>query len=303
MSRKTNSKWTEEEDSRLTELVLEMGPKQWTMIAERLGTRAGKQCRERWKNQLDPEIDHSPFTEADDARILQLVAEMGTKWAEISKMMPGRTENGVKNRYYSGLLKASQKMKKDASRRKKKAAPKVFAKRPVRPDVVPNTPPAQAADGGSTQRVCKIKAVLKPRPTLTKNASRCKPPRLQFKDEQHRTASSTCHLPLLADFIPSMAADRMLETAPGVWQRVLSQDFDAAVALLSMQWGDALKAEEQLRSDSVAITEATSPETPLVSVTVDAAAAKKAEALATHCHQPAQPMQWTDLLNHRHIAD
>lgn len=51
-------KWTQEEDSLLTELVLQHGQRDWGLVASHMpGThRKGKQCRERWRNQLDPNI-------------------------------------------------------------------------------------------------------------------------------------------------------------------------------------------------------------------------------------------------------
>jgi hypothetical protein len=39
--------WAPEEDSRLLELVEEFGPRRWSVIAQHLQGRVGKQCRER----------------------------------------------------------------------------------------------------------------------------------------------------------------------------------------------------------------------------------------------------------------
>jgi hypothetical protein len=48
--------WTPEEDERVKSLVEEHGTKRWSVIASHLPGRTGKQCRERWHNQLDPAI-------------------------------------------------------------------------------------------------------------------------------------------------------------------------------------------------------------------------------------------------------
>ena len=61
--------------------------------------RNGKQCRERWVNFLNPEIKKDPFSLEEDIYLLQRRLEIGNKWAEIIKQMPGRTENNVKNRF------------------------------------------------------------------------------------------------------------------------------------------------------------------------------------------------------------
>jgi hypothetical protein len=66
--------------------------------------RSPKQCRERWANHLDPGIRKDPFTAEEDARIIELYKVHGTKWARIRKEFPGRTYNGIKNRFYYHLL-------------------------------------------------------------------------------------------------------------------------------------------------------------------------------------------------------
>eukprot|EP01031_Cornospumella_fuschlensis_P033329 gene33329-40316_t len=90
--------WSEEEDRTLVYLV-SLGLKSWPKIAEGIPGRTSKQCRERWTNCLDPTIKTIPFTEEEDAELLRLQSEIGNKWAEIARSLPGRTENHVKNRF------------------------------------------------------------------------------------------------------------------------------------------------------------------------------------------------------------
>ncbi|CAI9756253.1 unnamed protein product [Fraxinus pennsylvanica] len=47
--------WTEEENGKLTKLVMQYGSKSWAVIAEKMVERAG-QCRERWLHHLRPDI-------------------------------------------------------------------------------------------------------------------------------------------------------------------------------------------------------------------------------------------------------
>jgi len=93
--------WTKAEDDMLLRQVGVFGPRKWSEIATFIPGRIGKQCRERWMNHLDPEVKKTEWTPAEDQILYEAQAVFGNKWSKISRLLEGRSENSVKNRWNS----------------------------------------------------------------------------------------------------------------------------------------------------------------------------------------------------------
>ena len=91
-------KWTPEEDQKLIDLVQKYN-KVWRKIALEMENRTGKQCRERWFSNLNPNINKNPYSYDEDMLILKLHKKLGGQWSLMKQYFNNRTDISIKNRW------------------------------------------------------------------------------------------------------------------------------------------------------------------------------------------------------------
>ena len=101
--------WTDKEDQLLRNWIEKNGACNWTKCSEYIKGRSGKQCREHWNNSLDPKLIKGQWTSEEDLLILIFYEKYGGSWKKIIPIFDKRTENSIKNRFFSQLRKIASK--------------------------------------------------------------------------------------------------------------------------------------------------------------------------------------------------
>lgn len=95
--------WGPEEDELLFSWVREHGATKWTECSRIIRGRCGKQCRERWVNILNPSVKRGNWSPSEQLQVFESLQQFHTSWSAMSKVLIGRTENSIKNYFYSSV--------------------------------------------------------------------------------------------------------------------------------------------------------------------------------------------------------
>ncbi|CAK68083.1 unnamed protein product (macronuclear) [Paramecium tetraurelia] len=130
--------WSREEDAILSQLYEKYAEQnkynKWSLIAMEMSkicksshVRLGKQCRERWINKLNPQVERGPWYKEEEIKLLVAVLNNGKKWSLISRrdFDNQRTENCLKNRFHTIIKRESSKFDKHKTQNKKQNLQKI----------------------------------------------------------------------------------------------------------------------------------------------------------------------------------
>lgn len=95
-------------------LVQTQGALNWVKIAGMLTSRTPKQCRERYHQNLKPNLNHDPISHEEGLVIERLVNQLGKRWAEIARQLPNRSDNAVKN-WWNGSMNRRKRLNRRRS--------------------------------------------------------------------------------------------------------------------------------------------------------------------------------------------
>ncbi len=115
MDKKKSQKraWDDKQDEKLLGMIAEIGPHQWEQMALKMENRTGKQCRERWYNQLNPLLKKTNWSIEEEWILFILHSFVKNRWAEITNVLLGRSDNSTKNYWNSTLYQKESQMEAD----------------------------------------------------------------------------------------------------------------------------------------------------------------------------------------------
>ncbi|KAL6547137.1 SANT SWI3, ADA2, N-CoR and TFIIIB'' DNA-binding domain protein [Orobanche minor] len=91
--------WSQEEDDILRDQIGVHGTENWGIIASKFKDKTTRQCRRRWFTYLNSDFKKGGWSSEEDMLLCEAQKIFGNRWTEIAKVVSGRTDNAVKNRF------------------------------------------------------------------------------------------------------------------------------------------------------------------------------------------------------------
>ena len=108
--------WSLDEINYLKTLVSLHGTHNWDTIASALNTafpstyKSTNDCREKWHSCLDSTESKEPWSEKEELEMLIAHQKHQNKWSDMAQALKGRSNNSIKNRFYSIFRKVKNRI-------------------------------------------------------------------------------------------------------------------------------------------------------------------------------------------------
>ena len=111
--------WTKEQDALVRNLVSLYGTHDWTIIADNVNAsfpyshKSAKDCSRRWQDFLNGTGAKEPWTEQEELNMIIAHKRYKNRWSEMAEFLKGRSNNTIKNKFYSVFRKIKGKIQKN----------------------------------------------------------------------------------------------------------------------------------------------------------------------------------------------
>lgn len=68
-----------------------------------------KGCLKRWQHHLNPDLTKEKWSLEENRKLFELHKKMGSRWKDIASKFTKRTDNGIKNQFFSIIRKSLRK--------------------------------------------------------------------------------------------------------------------------------------------------------------------------------------------------
>ena len=111
--------WTYHEDLLLKKWVEINGAKNWRLCAKNIPGRNQSQCRQHWSNKLKPNLIVGNWSSEEIFLIVVFYKKLSGSWKKIIPIFKSRTENSIKNIFFSQTRAIVSKIKPEKDDNKK----------------------------------------------------------------------------------------------------------------------------------------------------------------------------------------
>ncbi len=111
--------WTKDQDALLQNLVSLYGTHDWAIVAENINAtfplshKTSKECSGRWQEFLSGNSTKEPWSEQEELNMILAHKKYKNRWSDMSDSLKGRSNNTIKNKFYSVFRKIKGKIQKN----------------------------------------------------------------------------------------------------------------------------------------------------------------------------------------------